>query len=344
MQVTPAISIVISTYNRAARLPGALEALLAQAAPGVPFEIVVVDNHSTDDTRAVIEAYQRQRPEHVRYVFEGRPGVSFGRNAGVQAARAALLAFTDDDMRMAPDWVAQLWQAFAAHPEWAFVGGRVWPCWQTPPPAWLTSQHWGPVALLDYGDEPLLVDAQAQRTLITANFALRRAAFERCGGFSSLTQRAINDVCSTEDHELLLRLWQRGARGAYLPQLLGWADVPAARLTKTYHRRWHQGHGRCLALLREASFEHTRRGRLLGVPLHLYRQTLTQAAHWLAACGRGQFAQAFGHETRLWFALGFGAQRVREHWQAGHTAVTAPLAARLPQDSPVSQGVQHEQG
>ena len=247
-------------------------------------------------------------------------------------------------MRMAPDWVAQLWQAFAAHPEWSFVGGRVWPRWQTPPPAWLTAQHWGPVALLDYGAAPLLVDAQAQRTLITANFALRRAAFERCGGFSPLTQRATNDVCSTEDQELLLCLWRAGARGAYLPQLLGWAEVPASRLTKAYHRRWHRGHGRCQALLREASLERTRRGPWFGVPAHLYRQTLAAAAAWLAACGRGQVGQAFWHETRLWFALGFCAQRYREHWQAGRTAARCPLASRLPQDSPVSQGAHHEQG
>jgi glycosyltransferase involved in cell wall biosynthesis len=344
MQQTPEVSIVISTYNRAARLPGALDALLAQDAPGLPYEIIVVDNNSSDHTRQVIETFQTRSGGRVRYVFEGRQGVSYGRNAGVQKARAALLAFTDDDMRMAADWVAQVRQALATHPEWDYAGGRVWPRWSVPPPAWLTPRHWGPVALLDYGAAPLPIDAANQRALVTANFAIRRAAFEACGGFSPLTQRTTSDVCSTEDHELLLRLWQTGARGAYVPQLLGWAEVPALRLTKQYHRRWHRGHGRCLALLREDSLEQTRRGQWFGVPAHLYRQTLRHAVDWLLALPRGAAAEAFWCETRLWFALGFGAQRYRDHLTAGRTGAQPLTFSRLPQESPVSPGVHDGQG
>jgi cellulose synthase/poly-beta-1,6-N-acetylglucosamine synthase-like glycosyltransferase len=346
MQEAPELSIIISTYNRAARLAGALESLFAQDAPGVPFEIIVVNNNSTDDTRAVVEAWQAlaappDAPQ-LRYVFEARQGVSYGRNAGVRAARAEWLAFTDDDMRMAPDWVAQLRQAFAAQPDLDYLGGRVWPRWLQPPPVWLTPQHWGPVALLDYGPAPLPVDAAAPRTLITANFALRRAAFEACGGFSPLTQRRTNDVCSTEDQELLMRLWEQGARGAYLPQLLGWAEVPDGRLRKAYHRRWHRGHGHCLALLRDPQLEQTRRGRWLGVPAHVYRQTLAQPLGWLAARWRGAAAEAFWCETRLWFAVGFCTQRIREYladWLTRSAPARAfrrsPAAFAPPHETPV---------
>jgi glucosyl-dolichyl phosphate glucuronosyltransferase len=319
MHQTPEISIVISTYNRAPRLAGALAALLAQQAPGLPYEIIAVDNNSTDDTRQVIERFQRdlQRQGHtdreLRYVFEGQQGVSYGRNAGLRVARAPLLAFTDDDMRMAPDWVRQLKQCFDAHPNYGYLGGRVLPQWLCEPPAWLTPRHWAPVALLDYGQTPQPIDGEHERVLITANFAIRRAVLESIGGFSPLAQRTRNDTCSTEDQELLLRLWAAGERGAYFPQLLGRAEVPPLRLTKRYHRRWHQGHGRCLALMHDARLERTTRGYWLGVPAHLYRQMLEHALRWVKHRRRGEGAEAFWCETRLWFGLGFCIQRYRDY-------------------------------
>lgn len=311
MTETPDISIVISTYNRAERLASALERLLTQAA-GMRYEVIAVDNNSSDHTREVIEALQAHSNGRLRYVFEGRQGVSFGRNAGVAAARAPLLAFTDDDMLMAEDWVAKVKQAFDERPELAYLGGKVLPRWQSPPPAWLTKLHWPPIALLDYGSEPVPIDAEHQQVLITANFAIRRAALEHAGGFSPLAQRVSNNVCSTEDHELLLRLWRQGARGVYLPELVGWAQVTLQRLTKRYHRHWHQGHGRCVALMCDEQFEASKRGHWCNVPAHLYRQTATNMFKWVGAWLRGEESEALWRETRLWFFAGYVRQRWRD--------------------------------
>jgi glycosyltransferase involved in cell wall biosynthesis len=320
MNETPEISVVISTYNRADRVGDALERLLRQR--GVRYEVIAVDNNSTDGTRQVIESYVARSDGRLQYVFEGQQGVSHGRNTGVAASRAPLIAFTDDDMRMADDWLLKIKQAFDAHPELDCVGGRVLPLWLAERPTWLTQRHWSPIALLDYGPEPVLLDASRRQVLVTANFAVRRAAFDRVGGFSPLTQRTMNDVCSTEDNELQIRLWRTGVRGMYFPDILGWAQAPPRRLTKDYHRRWHRRHGRCMALMRDEEFEASKAGRLFDIPAHLFRQTAGNIGKWAAAWLRHDEAETFWCETRLWFFVGFVQQRYRDYGAAsGHGVI-----------------------
>lgn len=323
MDQTPDISVVVSTYNRAGRLGGALERLLEQG--GMHYEVIVVDNNSTDGTREVIESYVALSGGRLRYVFEGQQGVSHGRNAGVAMARAPLIAFTDDDMRMADDWLFKVKQAFDAHTELDYVGGKVLPLWLAPCPAWLTPRHWSPIALLDYGPEPLVLDDARRQTLVTANFAVRRDAFESVGGFSPLTQRTTNDVCSTEDSELQLRMWRSGIRGMYFPDIVGWAQVPLQRLTKDYHRRWHRRHGRCMALMRDEQFEESEAGRLFDIPAHLFRQMANSFGGWADSWLKRDEPETFWHETRVRFFLGFIEQRYRDHRAGGGGGVLHEL-------------------
>src|SRR6188768_2062989 len=103
------VSVVVSTYNRRQTLPRAIESLLDQRVPpSLRYEIIVVDNNCTDATRDLIADYLRRFPKVVRYAFEGRQGVSNGRNAGVRAARSPIVAFTDDDNVASRTWVATI--------------------------------------------------------------------------------------------------------------------------------------------------------------------------------------------------------------------------------------------
>src|SRR3712207_267108 len=149
-----ALSVVISTYNRADLLPGAIGGGLSQVDGTPPFELIVVDNRSTDGTKSVVEGFTASDPR-VRYVYEPQQGLSPARNAAVRAWRAAILAFTDDDVRVPGDWVRGIVRAFEEWPGADVVGGKVLPDWPSAPPAWLTPEHWAPLALVDYGDEPL---------------------------------------------------------------------------------------------------------------------------------------------------------------------------------------------
>jgi len=289
-----------------------MRSVLAQQAPNTPpFELIVVDNNSSDATAAVVERFARD-DDRVRYVFESRQGLSHARNAGIDAARASLVAFTDDDVRADPDWVGAIVRAFSTHPDIDMVGGRVLPIWPALPPAWLTRRHWAPLALVDYGEQAFTITADQPKCLVGANLACRRALFDTVGVFATDFQRVKDGIGSLEDHEFMLRLWRAGRKALYDPRLTIRAEIQPNRLEPTYHRRWHRGHGHFHALLHSPEMERTRVGTLFDVPAHLYRQAVGDALGWVGAFATGRSARAFDHEMRLRFFAGFLTTRGSE--------------------------------
>jgi glycosyltransferase involved in cell wall biosynthesis len=310
VNTTPALSIVLPTFNRAAELPLAVKSALDQTASSDSYEIIVVDNNSPDRTAEVLHELTAQYPGRVFGVLEKRQGVAYARQAGIDAARAELIGFFDDDVRVAPEWVETILRSFERHPDIEVLGGKVLPSWSAPPPAWLTSVHWAPLALQDFGDAPMFVSRENPRGLISANLACRKHIFERLGGFSPEFQRVKDGIGSLEDDEWIRRLWRSGGRALYVPELVTYTDVPASRLTRAYHRRWHKGHGRFYAMLRADEMERSSVGAFLGVPAHLYRSAAVDVVGWIRAAIAGQLDQAFLHETRLRFFRGFVHQRI----------------------------------
>jgi hypothetical protein len=188
----------------------------------------------------------------------------------------------------------------------------VLPRWTFARPAWLTDDHWAPLAIVDYGDRSFYVNAEQRLCLLTANMAMRKDALVEIGCFQPLLQRVQDSVGSMEDHELLIRLWKANRRGLYVPQLVVTSDIVADRLLKRYHRRWHRGHGRFHAMARLAETERSDSGRLFDVAAHMYRQAALDAVGWLANLARGRRDRAFTHETALLFFAGFFEQRYSE--------------------------------
>lgn len=313
------ISVVVSTYNRADVLPRALGSLREQVAPGLRYEIIVVDNNSSDSTRVVVKSFMDRGGANMRYLFEPRQGLAYGRNTGIEASNGSIIAFTDDDVMVAPNWIATLKRVFDEHPEADCVGGRVLPRWDRTVPLWLTREHWAPLALLDYGDTPFYVTASRPLCLVGANTAFRRAVFSRIGLLAPYVQ-AYKRAVGTEDHELLLRLWRSGGQGWYEPTLLVTSDIASDRITKEYHRQWHRRHGRSMALMRAESFEQTRVARVLGVPGWIYREAIERAIRCIGCLLRGDGARAFLHEARLRFCWGFLVTR----WGQFLSRVSAP--------------------
>jgi glycosyltransferase involved in cell wall biosynthesis len=314
MRLMPRVSVVLPTYNRAVRLERALNSVLEQTADAREYEVIVVDNNSTDDTAQVIGRLQTRHPDQLRNVVERTQGVSHARNTGIAAALAPIVAFFDDDVRVAPNWIETIIRVFADNPGTDVIGGKVLPEWATPPPGWLTPAHWAPLALQDFGDRPMLMSARNPRGLISANLACRKRVFDRVGGFSPVFQRVKDGIGSLEDDEWNRRLWDAGLSGLYLPDLVASTDVPGDRLTRDYHRRWHSGHGRFYALLRAPEMETSGIGSLWGVPAHLYRSSLAAMANWASEMLRGRPDEAFVHEVKLRFFRGFLRQRITERF------------------------------
>ena len=306
------ISVVMSTYNRGDLVGDAVRSILAQQDPQTPpFELIVVDNNSTDGTRDVVERLAAA-DQRVRYLFEPQQGSSPGRNAGIRAARAAIVAFTDDDVRVEPNWIAAIFRAFQEHASADVVGGRVLPIWPSSPPDWLTREHWMPLALIDYGEVPISVDMSNPICLVTANCAFRRHVFDRVGWFLAEFGLSKGILGSVEDHELQLRVLRAGGEIWYDPRIVVHAEIQPNRLTRAYHRRWHSGHGHFHALLRSEEMEESRFGTFFGVPAHLYRQAARDVIAWAYASAVRDRERAFRHELNVRFFQGFRRTRQRE--------------------------------
>jgi glucosyl-dolichyl phosphate glucuronosyltransferase len=309
---TPAASVIIPTYNRAAGVARSIQSALEQTAPPDSYEIIVVDNNSTDDTSRVLDDLIRAHPGRLRRILETRQGVAYARQAGIDAARASILAFFDDDVTVSRDWIETIQRTFDAHPEVECLGGKVLPLWSSAPPAWLTRAHWSPLALQDFGDRSEFMSIQNPRALISANLACRKQVFDRLGGFSPHLQRVKDGIGSLEDDEWIRRLWKSGGRGLYVPELLAFTEVPQTRLTHAYHRRWHQGHGRFYALMRADEMERSSVGSLFGVPAHMYRSAFGDLVGCIGSLLVGRSDRAFLHEVKLRFFTGFFGQRFVE--------------------------------
>src|SRR5271157_2306584 len=102
------VSLIICTYNRCGSLLRTLESIAASEPPSVEWEVLVVDNNSADQTRAAVEEFASRHPGRFRYVFEPNQGLSNARNAGILAARGAVIAFTDDDVIVDTSWLLNL--------------------------------------------------------------------------------------------------------------------------------------------------------------------------------------------------------------------------------------------
>jgi len=308
-------TVLICSFNRAADLARALARALAQETGGrFTYEVLVVDNNSTDDTREVVETFITAGHSNLRYLFEGRQGRCHALALGISEARGRVYALSDDDVVVGPDWLRTIVDTFGTRPDISFIGGKVLPLWADRPPAWLTSRHWSAIALSDYGERELVVDRDNQICLLAGAF--RTGAVRAVGGYRGGLGVSKDKIGGTEDVDLFARLYRSGHRGLYVPSLVIHHQVTANRTTKAYHRRWHIGHGRFYAVMRADEIE-VGSHRLFGVPAHLYRQAAGDALQWLAHAVRGRFDEAFWYETRLRFFAGFLRERRRDFLRGG---------------------------
>jgi glycosyltransferase involved in cell wall biosynthesis len=233
-------------------LPNALDSIAASVLPPlVEWEILVVDNNSTDQTRGVVNEFCRRYPGRFRYVLEPQGGLSYARNTGIREARGHILAFTDDDVVVETSWLENLTQSLH-NGNWAGAGGRTLPLLTVPLPRWLAldnrfSMGGTLCAYFNLGDEPCELD----RPPFGANMAFRRRVFEKYGGFRTDLGASPNREIPgcNEDTEFGRRLLTGGEHLRYEPFALVRHWVTEERLRKNYFLKWYFDLGR--ACIRE---------------------------------------------------------------------------------------------
>jgi glucosyl-dolichyl phosphate glucuronosyltransferase len=318
-----AFTVIVVTHNRARLLEGTLRAL-AQLTYHKPWEVIVVDNNSTDETRELVARITPGFPVPLRYLFERTPGKYFAFNAGIRAARGACIAATDDDAYPAADWLERA-DAGLERFGCDFVGGRVYPVWGASPPRWIDARDSiaGKVlGLQDHGSQPREYGRNGLAWPIGVNVAYRRNAFDRAGWFDGRLGRVAGTLRNQSQREWHLRARAAGLRGMYLPDMVVHHTVEAERLTRRYFHRWFYWHGISRALIYrdsgrhllepESGATHRHETHVVGVPLSLWRHgvrsAVSAAKRWLLA----RTDAALHYELAVCFAAGVIVQRLRD--------------------------------
>jgi GT2 family glycosyltransferase len=319
-QGSSSVSVIIPTFNRASLLGETLDSLAGLRPRTIKdWDVLVVDNNSSDDTALVVRRRQSAFPVPLRYEFEAAQGRSNALNSGIAATAAPVLAFIDDDVVVGARWLDEgVGPLLDPDSGVDYTGGPVEPIWEAPRPGWLSETKadlWGAIAILDYGSQPFVFEDRC-RVPLGANMAVRRALVERVGGFSPrLGRSAGTQILGQEVPEFLTRARAAGGRGLYAPGMRVRHHVPARRLTKTYFRRWWYGKGRSRAALErlqpitELGVDLNQVPHLLRTPRFMWRSAAESLFSWTAAALRFDEEVQFRHETMLCYFAGYLSAR-----------------------------------
>lgn len=229
------ISVIVCTYNRCAWLPGLFSSLAAQTLPAAAFEIVVVDNNSTDATRTVIDEQSGGLP-NLRYLFEAEQGLSIARNRGLREAAAPLVVYVDDDAIATPGWLEAIITAFADNEAIVCVGGPVELDWQGERPTWLPPRYESLYTCVDHGDRSRLLTQHEY--LVGANISFRREWLQDIGGFSTDLGRKGSCLLSGEEAQVYQAVFTTGRQVRYAPTAKIWHRVtPERKCRRWFYRR-----------------------------------------------------------------------------------------------------------
>jgi glycosyltransferase involved in cell wall biosynthesis len=290
-------SVLLCTHNRSALLSLALESLESQTLPREDFEVVVVDNASTDDTRQVVEGRQASTSLDLRYIHEPRLGLCVARNRGIRESRGEWITFFDDDALAEKDWLEEL-MATAGKFRCSVVGGRILPNWEDTRPTWLVDEFMRYLIVLDLG--PHEHEVHDLPFFYGTNVTFHRKVFQELGEFREDLDRVGTVLMGGGDTELCLRAHRAGKRLMYSPKAVVRHWISRERLQKSFFRTRFYYSGRARAAHSPGSFP-----MRLGMSLALAAGTLALAFPILGSRLVGLETTALRLERYALLAVGY---------------------------------------
>jgi glucosyl-dolichyl phosphate glucuronosyltransferase len=228
----PYLSVIICTYNRQKFIGACLQCLALQTLPKQYWEVLVVDNNSTDQSATIIQNFISNDPElPFTYIFEGQQGLSFARNRGIAESRGDVLVYIDDDVEVTPEYLQVIKDFFETHPQIAGVGGRTLPKFsEGPPPAWLNPYMTGITGTIDKG-LAIKKFVGKMKYPVGCNMIYTKQVLQQAGGFNNqLKARADDKYIFEKVSKISNEIW-------YVPQAFSLHNIDADRLTFTSFKR-----------------------------------------------------------------------------------------------------------
>ncbi len=241
------ISAVVCTFNRTNYLRKAIRSLVEQTLFRDHYDILVVDNGSTDNTREVV-LREFSNVQSLRYLYEPILGVSQARNTGWANAAGEYVAYLDDDAIVSPQWLEKILNVFeTVKPKPGCVGGKVEPIWEVPRPPWLSDEIVPYLTTVDWSKTPIaLNDTQ---WLAGTNIAFPRSLLEVMGGFQVDLGRKGSKLLSMEEILLQRQLQSKGYDCFYHPEISVGHHMQASRLAKGWFFKRVYWQGVCEAMI-----------------------------------------------------------------------------------------------
>lgn len=175
------VSVIVTTYNRAKIIPMCMDSLINQNFPKSDYEIIIVNNNSSDNTEEVIERYIKDYPYvNIKYYYIPKPGQVYARQKGIIAAQNEILSFTDDDGILSQDWLKEIVNVFEMSDKVVGVAGKITIRWDETPPDWI-KEYESYLGKLDYGDE---IKFSTDLYMNAGNLSIKKNELIEVGGFN----------------------------------------------------------------------------------------------------------------------------------------------------------------
>ena len=232
------LDVIIATYNRAGLLRHALSSLEAARLPDdMTARVIIADNRSRDQTRAVVEEFGREAKLPVLYLFcDRKQGKSAAINDALAHATGDLVGFIDDDEKVREDWFSVIYQCFQDK-HLGLLGGPYVADLDAPLPKWVPKQVSAVLGITEPPAAPVEYSSFGSSMPWGGNVIYRRSLLNQVGGFREDLGPTDKHLRRCEDAEIFLRVLALGARGIHHPKLVIYHHVHRARLSKTYFRK-----------------------------------------------------------------------------------------------------------
>lgn len=234
------ISIIVCTYNREKYLAGVLKSLKNQTSAS--FEIIVINNNSSDNTLTVCENFKTKNPKIIfKYFTETKQGLSHAKNRGIDESSGNFVVFVDDDAYVNKEYVENILQFTNSNPAAKVIGGKIIPVYENKP-SWVSSYLEPIFGKLDMGEE--IKFFEGNKFPFGGNSGAKKEIFDRFGKFNPKLGRQGNKMLASEEKDFYNRIKTGGIKMYYLPKMILFHHAPTERTTPEFVKKQAIGIGR----------------------------------------------------------------------------------------------------
>lgn len=222
-------SVVVCSYNRSVYLAKVLNALKNQTLDSSKFEIILVNNNSTDETEKVCHTFQKNNSDlNITYFVEKNKGLSYARNTGIKLSKGQWVIFLDDDAEPIADYLNNVSTFLEKYPQCIAAGGRIYPNYETEEPLWMTKYLLPLVSAIDLGDK--VKKFPSNKYPIGANMIFKGDIFDKIGYFDVNLGRKGNQLLGGEEKEIFMKLRGISNEIYYIPNAIVHHFIPEKRI------------------------------------------------------------------------------------------------------------------